>query len=1343
MALSNDLISQFAKMSKDNNKKESKETTVYGTIKQLNNVKCVKIDGSELLTPISSTTDALDGERVTVMIKDHKAIVNGNISSPAARTGTVKDIDDRVVAQGNNINAMNNNINAQNNNVTAIGNTVNAQNNKIIAMENNVTAIGNTVVSQGNNITQINDTITSQGNNITALNNDIGIYNSSFQIKDGVVTGIKGIKTDWIKTEDLEADHATITSLDTKYANIDFANIGKAAIENLYAKSGIIKDLTIGDTTVTGKLVGVTISGDLIEGNTIKADKLLIKGDNGLYYEMNVNALGEAVVKTLSAEEQEALKNGIHGTNIIAKSVTADKISVTDLVAFGATIAGFNLTDKAIYSDVKTTVDNTTRGIYLDKEGQVAFGDAANYIKFFAVDNDATSILYEVTYNPEAESEEDMYTVTGTIISSNDLSSTSTERIKAETSTGEQVYANSDKEGHTVYYVKRSSNKNYKLEISANSLTFGSTKRDIEDSFDNVDDAVNEANKKLSEALSLFYVVTYDEEANTYTLTDTSMSSSELTNISIIEGTFTTSGEQVYSGIDKESKTIYLSKIESSLDNVQNGVNDNERKITEAETSIQQLGNKIISTVTDGDGKTSLIQTGQGWTFNLDDVKETADDASDRVGAAEKSIGNPSEKTGLYGEMDTLSTDLKELSNKVSGQGEYITFYKDNGQPYLELGNSSNFKAQINNNGIYFLQGSSRVAYINNEQLYIERATVKQELEIGDNTGFIWKSRDNGNMGLQWFEREDLSTVTYTITYDANGGTGCPDAQTKQHGEDLTLTSTQPTREGYAFKGWSTVKDGRVCYSCNSNCSEDADLTLYAVWEESSSGGGTVTYYTITYDANGGSGAPSTQSKKQGEVATISSTIPTKSGYTFAGWSTSSTSTTAEYQAGDSYSDEGNVTLYAVWVEEAVEDGSSFEKAINISLDETVNMSVTSADRTKYYKFIPSTTGTYVFESNVGTSGIDPKIELYKDSDTSNVYGSHDDVDGSNDRNFKLSIELTAGETYYAKVYCYNSNEGNINFSVVKGSGGSTTTYTITFDANDGSGDTDSLTKTQGSSIPIPDINKTRSGYTFVGWSTSSTATTAMYQPEETYTINGNITLYAVWVEDVTEDGSSFEKAIALSLNSTETVTIDTENQEKYYKFTPSASGTYIFESTDDVIDSKIFVYSDINGANQVGYNDDFSDSNRNFKLTIELTSGTTYYVKVRIHGTATGSFNFSVVKEESSPSEADGSSFENAISISLNETVSNDRTSYTYYKFVAPSTSTYDVNIIEQSGSETTSIGIDARLYESSDTSICIAANTGKDFKLTKQLTAGKTYYVATIPYENQKYYLSISLSS
>ena len=368
MALSSDLISQFAKVTKDDTKDKNKASVAYGTVVEENDVLYAKLDGSDLLTPVSTTTELKPGERITVTLKNHSAIVTGNISSPSARTDDVKELDNKVEAHGNTIKSIDNNIISINNTVKEIGNTVDSQGNKITVIENNVTAQGNTIES-------IDNTVKSQGNTIEAINNDIGIYNSSFQITDGVVTGIKGFDTEWIKTKDLESDHAVITTLDNKYANIDFSNIGIADIGHFFSKSGIIGNIVVGDQTITGELVGVTIKGDLIEGNTIVADKLVIKGDDGLYYKLNTDGV--------TTETEQTDYNSLNGSVIRAQSVTADKIAVTDLVAFDATIAGFRITEDSLYSGVKSSADNTTRGIYLGKDGQAAFGDSNNYLKYY------------------------------------------------------------------------------------------------------------------------------------------------------------------------------------------------------------------------------------------------------------------------------------------------------------------------------------------------------------------------------------------------------------------------------------------------------------------------------------------------------------------------------------------------------------------------------------------------------------------------------------------------------------------------------------------------------------------------------------------------------------------------------------------------------------------------------------------------------------------------------------------------------------------------------------------------------------------------------------------------
>lgn len=147
--------------------------------------------------------------------------------------------------------------------------------------------------------------------------------------------------------------------------------------------------------------------------------------------------------------------------------------------------------------------------------------------------------------------------------------------------------------------------------------------------------------------------------------------------------------------------------------------------------------------------------------------------------------------------------------------------------------------------------------------------------------------------------------TSYTVKYDANGGSGAPSSQTKWKDQDLILSSTKPTRTGYSFQGWATSSGGSVTYNAGAKYTANASVTLYAVWKANT--------YTIAYNANGGSGAPSSQTKTYGVTLTLSSTKPTKDNYTFKGWGTSQSATTVSYKPGGSYTANASITLYAIW----------------------------------------------------------------------------------------------------------------------------------------------------------------------------------------------------------------------------------------------------------------------------------------------------------------------------------------------------------------------------------------------------------------------------------------------
>ena len=266
------------------------------------------------------------------------------------------------------------------------------------------------------------------------------------------------------------------------------------------------------------------------------------------------------------------------------------------------------------------------------------------------------------------------------------------------------------------------------------------------------------------------------------------------------------------------------------------------------------------------------------------------------------------------------------------------------------------------------------------------------------------------------------------------------------------------------------------------------------------------TEYTcyLYYNANGGSGAPSTQSytgtSTSSHTFTISSSTPTRSGYDFLGWATSSSATSASYDGGDtiSVSYNGSKTLYAVWQQQVTSYTitvykGNWESFMAIGIDTT---EVTASSKTytvesgtrfdvdwygKYDETGSGTNYTYVISYDGGEYNM-----------ASSLYGSSlgDSVTVTKKASYYPASEMTSTTTY-------------------------TYQYTIKYNANGGSGAPANTTATSTSttkSITLSSATPTRSGYTFLGWATSSSATTASYSAGSSYSFNyGTTNLYAVW----------------------------------------------------------------------------------------------------------------------------------------------------------------------------------------------------------------------------------------
>lgn len=224
-----------------------------------------------------------------------------------------------------------------------------------------------------------------------------------------------------------------------------------------------------------------------------------------------------------------------------------------------------------------------------------------------------------------------------------------------------------------------------------------------------------------------------------------------------------------------------------------------------------------------------------------------------------------------------------------------VTINGTQSDPLRILGNKQNY---------YASDGTKSVSF----SVDVARGTSAKSVDW--KVGF-WQYTD----GVQQ-TRKHLGTGTasvpkktsYTVAYKANGGTGAPSAQTKWHGTDLKLSTAKPTRSGYTFLGWATSQNATSAngsYDPGDTYDSNAALTLYAVWRANT--------YIVTFNANGGTGGPTTQEKTHDKDLTLSTSKPTRANHTFLGWATSNAATSAQYASGGSYTANANVTLYAVW----------------------------------------------------------------------------------------------------------------------------------------------------------------------------------------------------------------------------------------------------------------------------------------------------------------------------------------------------------------------------------------------------------------------------------------------
>ena len=338
----------------------------------------------------------------------------------------------------------------------------------------------------------------------------------------------------------------------------------------------------------------------------------------------------------------------------------------------------------------------------------------------------------------------------------------------------------------------------------------------------------------------------------------------------------------------------------------------------------------------------------------------------------------------------------------------------------------------------------------------------------GTLTGTCSKCKGTTTVTLPKLNTTDYTYAVKTAATCTADGTGSYTWNTTEYGNfsfNVSLTKT-----GHSFE------DG-LCTVCGG---EDPDYR-----------------FTVVYNANGGTGVPASQTKISGITLTLSTTRPTRFGYNFIGWSTSSSATTATYQPGGSFSVSADTTLYAVW--------SAAETVATTT--ETYEMPKSTYGKVGYYyKFTPTVSTSYSLNIWDGDEEGIVSITLY-DSDE-NILAKIAGTDAEAFSEFDCTLEYVAAsdKTYYIYLEFTDTDDAYVYLIVYRG-------YLLSYNANGGSnapsqqyfyfGNGDHVISSKAPS---------RTGYTFIEWNTRSDGPGNAYHPGDKLDEGWeNTTLYAVW----------------------------------------------------------------------------------------------------------------------------------------------------------------------------------------------------------------------------------------
>lgn len=464
-------------------------------------------------------------------------------------------------------------------------------------------------------------------------------------------------------------------------------------------------------------------------------------------------------------------------------------------------------------------------------------------------------------------------------------------------------------------------------------------------------------------------------------------------------------------------------------------------------------------------------------------------------------------------------------------------------------------------------------------------ATTQQYSTLsGVSDGWVESKYPSNNVYAVW------KPNTYSIAYNANGGTGTTVTSSHTYDSAKALTSNGFSRTGYTFAGWNTQANGSgTAYTNgqsvkNLTASNGATVTLYAQWK--------VNNYTLTFNPNGGSVSPTSKSVAYGsQYGTLPT--PTRTGYTFTGWFTAASggtkvSTTTTMGA-------GNATIYAQWTPTNYTitynlNGGTNPSGVATSYNITSSTITLPTPNRSGYTFAgwytnSSFTGSAVTSIAKGSTGNKVFYAKWTPANYTISYNLNGGSVSGNPTSYNIETATFTLKNPTKTGYTFtgwtgsNGSTAQTSVSIAKGSTGNKSytanwranTYTVAYNANGGSGTTASSSHTYGVAKTLTANAFTRTGYTFKGWNTKADGSGTSYTNSQsvsnlTSTNGSTVTLYAQWTANTYTYNIVYKSSTGKALGtSTVAGTFGSSKSvsapDKTGYTTPSAQ-TVVFDST-------------------------------------------------------------------------------------------------------------------------------------------------------------------------------------